>query len=278
MKRVSIAAIAAVAALTFSQIAYSADMPTRAPAAPPVATYNWTGFYVGGNVGGGWGRHHGVDSFQANDPDTVFFFVSGGTPPPASFNSSGVIGGLQLGYNWQINRELLLGVETDFDWSGIKGSSITPYAPFGASGFVSSFDERIKWFGTVRGRLGYLPTDNLLAYVTAGFAYGRVKHTGNIVNNSLTTLLESAAACDPGATCNVGSGSSTVGGWTLGGGLEYAIWQRWTIKAEYLYVSLGQKSLTETFLNGSPSFPQSFDARFNRTNFNVTRLGVNYRF
>ena len=173
VKRVSIAAIAAVAALTFSQIAYSADMPTRAPAAPPVATYNWTGFYVGGNVGGGWGRHHGVNSFQANDPDTVFFFVSGGTPPPASFNSSGVIGGLQLGYNWQINRELLLGVETDFDWSGIKGSSITPYAPFGASGFVSSFDERIKWFGTVRGRLGYLPTDNLLAYVTAGFAYGR---------------------------------------------------------------------------------------------------------
>ena len=98
----------------------AADVAQRLPMKAPVAsTVNWTGFYLGANVGGGWGSRS-VD-YAANDPATVLLFAPapglGGAPPSTSFKSSGAIGGLQIGYNWQFNRNWLVGVETDFDWS-----------------------------------------------------------------------------------------------------------------------------------------------------------------
>ncbi len=67
-------------------------------------------------------------------------------------------------------------------------------------------------------------------------------------------------------------------GWTLGGGLEYALWQKWTVKAEYLYVSLNGNSVTETALSSGGFLPASFNANFSRTNFNIVRVGLNYQF
>jgi len=85
--------------------------------------------------------------------------------------------------------------------------------------------------------------------------------------------------CSNPATCFAGSSSDTTTGWTVGGGLEYALWGNFTVRVEYLYVSLASKSLTETALNFIPgTVPSSFNANFDRTNFNVARLGVNYRF
>lgn len=201
-----------------------------------------------------------------------------------SFNNSGVLGGPQLGYDWRFNRNWLAGLETDFDWSGMKGSSFSggldngmPVFPFS-----NTVTEKVDWFGTVRARLGYLPMDNLLTYFTGGFAYGRIDRTGNyvwggplaIINNGQFAFLCSGG----GATCFSGSSSSTAAGWTLGAGFEYAVWKNWTVKTEYLFVNLGGKSLTQTALNGGGITPSSFNANYSAAAFNVARVGINYQF
>jgi outer membrane immunogenic protein len=131
--------------------------------------------------------------------------------------------------------------------------------------------------------LGYLPTDNLLAYFTGGFAYGRVEHTGNYaIGNGVVVgdIGGFSHFCAGPATCFAGSSSGVVGGWTLGGGLEYVFWQKWTLKAEYIYISLDTRSVTEAALavNTPGATPSSFNANFSRINFNVARVGLNYRF
>lgn len=285
MGRLSAALIAVVATVAFTQIAGGADLPVKAPVAVAAPEYNWTGFYFGANVGGGWGSRD--VGYSPNDPMTAELFSIGGVPPSASLNSSGALGGLQLGYNRQLNRNWLIGLEADFDWSGMKGSDSTGGFILGSAvlvprPFTATADERIKWFGTVRARLGYLPTDNVLAYVTGGFAYGQVEHTGNYAIAVATAGNNSgfSFSCTAGTTCFTGSSSGVVGGWTLGAGIEYAFWQRWTVKAEYLYVSLDSNSVTETALALSipGTTPASFDANYSRTNFNLARVGLNYRF
>ena len=123
MHRFRFVALAAVAVFGFASVASAADLPRKAPpySPPPPLAYSWTGLYFGANIGGGWGNRH-VD-FSPNDPlaSALFNNVNGG-PPPTSFNTSGVLGGLQLGYNWQLSDNWLVGLETDFDWSGMKGS------------------------------------------------------------------------------------------------------------------------------------------------------------
>lgn len=284
MRRLLVAFIAAASAVAFTQVASAADLPRKAPAyaPPPPPVYSWTGFYIGANIGGGWGERD--VHYSPNDPASNVIFGDPIESPPAgeSFKTSGVLGGLQLGYNWQFNRNWLVGLETDFDWSGMKGSASTT---FGTFPITTTVDEHIKWFGTVRARLGYLPMDNLLAYVTGGFAYGKVDHTGAYANDSVGGAYGIgnnggfSVVCGPG-TCFAGSSSDVATGWTVGGGLEYAFWNNLTLKAEYLYVSLANKSVTETALGVFTlgTLPASFDANFSRTNFNVARVGVNYRF
>jgi outer membrane immunogenic protein len=197
-----------------------------------------------------------------------------------SFQTSGVVGGLQVGYNYLLNRNWLVGLETDFDGSGMRGSG-TSVSALGITS--SSVDEQIKWFGTVRARVGYLPTDNLLTYVTGGFAYGKVEQSGSLVVPTgfigLGVGLPFAATCTGPATCLSGSSSEVATGWTLGGGVEYPFWQKWTVKAEYLYVSLNSQATTENWvavLTPGTTVP-SYNAS-SRTSFNILRAGLNYRF
>jgi outer membrane immunogenic protein len=154
----------------------------------PAPVYSWTGFYVGANGGYGW--KDPTVTFTPNDVDANFVTcVSGTCAPPASFNINGGFGGLQAGYNWQFSPQWVAGVETDFDWSDIKGTgtsnflmTLAPAAPFPSNFAVF---QNIKWFGTVRARLGYLPADHLLVYATGGFAYGRIDE--NVALNAGST-------------------------------------------------------------------------------------------
>lgn len=277
--------VVAAAFTTFGFIgaANAADMPTKAPmmTAAPAAFYNWTGFYIGANVGIGGSNSRSL-SLSPADPVAAALLVSFGNPP-GSFNTFGALGGVQLGYNWQFNRNWLLGIEADFDWTGIKGSSSA--SATGVNGSSSAFgEERVKWFGTVRGRLGFLPLDNFLAYVTGGFAYGSVALSGNYTNlsgNSIGLIAGGISAfCAARSTCFAGSSTSTVGGWTVGGGFEYALWRSLSVKSEYLYVSLDSKTLAEsaTVLGVGGTSPAVVNADFGRAAFHVARVGVNYRF
>ena len=287
MRRLSIAVIATAAIIAFPHLTSAADLGRqnyKAPPPPSPPVYNWTGWYVGANIGGGWG-HRDV-TYVPNDPISNFLAIVFNPPlTAASFNSSGIIGGLQLGYNWQFNRNWLLGFEADFNWSGVKGStSNNSNAGFAVSiPFTAAVDEHIKWFGTVRARLGYLPSDNFLVFIAGGFAYGRVEHSASMTD--MNGVFGAAGfgfsfLCSNNSPCFAGSTSDIAAGWTLGGGFEYAFAQRWTFKAEYLYVSLDGTSVTETALTlfGAGTSPASFNANFNRTNFGVARVGLNYRF
>ena len=181
--------------------------PNPGPSAGP---WNWSGLYAGVNFGGGAGR--------ASQSDTLF--------NRGSYDVSGAIGGGTIGYNWQRDR-LVLGVEGDLDYSNIKGATggisdfTTP--PCGGSGFYANCDTRLRWLGTVRGRVGYT-WDRLLPYVTGGLAVGS---------------LESSEGSPPIPL--FGSGTQTRAGWTAGAGIEAKIDDRWTTKIEYLYVDLGNR-------------------------------------
>ena len=257
--------------------AQAADLAAKAPVykAPIVAVYDWTGFYVGANGGGGW--QDGKSAiFTPND--TLLAFILGG-PPPASFRMSGALGGVQAGYNWQFNPNWVVGVEADFDGSDIKGSTTVPFLGVGGLApqlYDSTAAEQVRWFGTVRARLGFLPTRNLLIYGTGGFAYGKVDQSANILNVGGTTVGVGETTCVGFTICYAGASSRIATGWTAGGGGEYALSRNWTLRAEYLYVNLGRNSFPEVVV--APGPVDSFTASFNPTAFHVVRGAVNYRF
>jgi outer membrane immunogenic protein len=136
-----------IAAASAADIPRRQAMPAKAPLYTPVPVYNWTGFYVGINGGGGWGR----SDFSA--PLTS-----------DSFRTSGGLVGGTLGYNYQVGQ-VVLGLEGDIDWSNIRGSGT-------CAGLSCSV--RNNWLGTVRGRLGYA-ADRFMPYVTGGVAFGDIK-------------------------------------------------------------------------------------------------------
>ena len=228
----------------------------------------WTGFYGGLNIGGGWdanGGQSGVlrpimtrDTRLARRPSApgdypnLFFLPNGNTLG----SQGGVVGGAQVGYNFQFNQ-FLIGAETDFQGTSLSGGGnnapLTLFPTFYQPGqrqlltpvgAVTGANISLPWFGTVRGRVGYLFTPTLLLYGTAGFAYGEVDAWG--FNNTRT-------------------------GWTAGGGVEWMFAPHWSAKAEYLYVDLssnGARTGTFGWTYGNHFHPQ----------LNVVRVGVNYHF
>jgi outer membrane immunogenic protein len=224
-----------------SGFALAADMPLVAP----VPAFTWTGFYIGGNVGYGWGRA---------DPGTIIFYqpisVPVGSIQGINDDMHGVIGGGQAGYNQQFGN-VLLGIEGDFSGTGIKGSVTDPVNNYTAT-------SQIDWLTTVRGRFGFT-FDHALLYATGGFAAGHVKATLNDVYSSgvITTT----------------SGTDRAG-WTVGGGIEWALSPNWTAKAEYLYVDLGSKQ--DNFFEPSPGWPLISGKTSVTTS--IVRVGVNYLF
>lgn len=250
-------------------------------AAPPSPVYGWTGFYAGVNVGGGWTDRTSVAN-APNDAFAEFFFASQAVRPTGdSFKSSGVLGGVQLGYNYQFDRNWVAGLETDFQFADISGSGSTVLAP---PAFVfSTASEQIKYFGTVRARLGYLPTEKLLIFATGGFAYAQINHSGGVTtgNNSAIffTLGNQSILCGLGFPpgCFAGSQDRFTPGYTVGGGVEYALWQNWTVKGEYLFAQFKD---TVTSVSATAPFapvPTSYTANFT-TNLNIVRIGLNYKF
>jgi len=227
------ALLGATALALLAGSASAADLATRYPvkAAPiPVQVFSWTGFYIGGNVGWGWA-------------DNSYDYTPFGLPTYSYGlgSSNGFIGGLQLGYNYQFANNIVLGVEADFEWADIGKTATLVAGPVGGA----IVNANVDYFGTIRARAGYA-MDRFLPYITGGAAW--VKNTYS----------------DPFLV----SYDNTKWGWTVGAGVEYAITNNWTVKAEYLY--LGFSDSNTTFLNG--------DQLSVSTNINTAKLGVNYKF
>jgi outer membrane immunogenic protein len=216
-----------------------------------MAAYDWSGFYLGGNVGYGIAR---------NSVDTVVINNATGTlngNPQWKQSPAGRIAGGQVGFNWQTSH-WVLGLEADLQAADQSDSScLLGCSPSDAAALRT--DQQIKWFGTVRGRAGYA-TGSALLYATGGFAYGKVEThlTEEIQFNSNVTASD--------------SGIKT--GWTAGGGIEAVITGNWSGKVEYLYMDLGSVSVA----------PFNSPSGFTRVNFtsdirnHIARVGLNYRF
>lgn len=221
--------------------AMAADLPARMPVkAPPpvvVAVYNWTGFYVGGNVGAAWLRK----SVEELGPGVL------AEPIGSQFRltEAGITAGAQAGYNWHVNS-WLLGVEADINWTGIKKTILV-------GGDDDNLVGKVAWFATFRGRLGYA-AGNWLLYVTGGGA--------------LADLTNEYG--DPTDLTDRASVKKTRWGWTVGGGAEVALGGAWSAKAEYLYMDFGDFNATP-IVAGQPGV-----VRF-KDEMHVARIGLNYR-
>jgi outer membrane immunogenic protein len=245
-----------VTTLQFSGVAFAADMPLKAPPPPPAPVYyNWTGFYLGVNLGGSWG-HQSVDACATLTAGT---FCDSDT-----IHMNGVIGGGQIGYNWQFapifgwGNGWVLGLEADIQGSGQRKSrdfSVTDTAGDVLSGNV---EDKLTWFGTVRGRSG-IAFDRTLWYVTGGWAFG-----DRTIDGTLNTTIGGVA------TSTTFSTSKTLNGWTVGAGVEWAFWNHWTAKFEYLHLDF-------TNTGGAFSSPTT-SVNIGHLQDEIVRAGVNYKF
>jgi outer membrane immunogenic protein len=256
--------LATVLAALGSASALAADLGprayTKAPMmAAPIST--WQGFYIGGNVGYGFGDSK--TDFAFFGPVSVFNLAA----PTLKTDLRGVIGGAQIGYNWQIGS-FVAGIEADFQGSGIKGDASGPVMnlnstpPVTVPGFLTNSSEKLSWFGTVRGRFGVTATPDLLLYATGGLAYGEVKTSTD-------------AGGSPFPDFPVGF-SKTKTGWTAGAGAEWMFARNWSAKVEYLFLDLGKDSALG--VSPLPLFSLLSVGYHWRTQENIVRAGVNYHF
>jgi outer membrane immunogenic protein len=245
--RNSVVACVALASLIGTS-AFAADMAVKAPMAPAAPVYTWTGCYLGVNGGLKWFNTHSVLNAQSPVPGELL--------SPDIDGSGGVLGGT-VGCNYQFDSHWVAGVEGDFDAAFNVNGNHNLAPPLNTS-YVNSFKE--TWVATIRGRLGFLVTNQWLWYVTGGGAFARAQES-------------EYSAIFPGAFQATNATSSTLSGWTVGGGTEFMIIPRWTAKAEFLYVDLG----THTFLN--PGFLLANAAPVDtRVRDYILRFGVNYKF
>ena len=241
-------------------------------AQPPV--YNWTGFYAGLNGGLGGGRVTPANSVAA--VDRIFGYTS---TDNQSHRLGGAFAGGQAGYNYQFGNQLVLGVESDLQWSNIGALSRidTMYtyntsSPVPSSGLnTASMNIRQDWFGTTRLRLGYQFADRFMAYVTGGVAYSEFAagNAGTGTELSPTPLIYSVTS---------GTTASTRIGWAAGAGLEHALGNNLSVKAEYLYSEYS--GIAAPYRNVSDNTPPVISGTFfsGTLGIHLVRAGLNYKF
>jgi outer membrane immunogenic protein len=229
--------------------AFAADIPLKAPA-EPAPTYSWAGSYLGLNAGYGWSR------FKINDPIEVGEEAFSNF----SFNGSGWFFGLQNGYNWQ-SGAWVFGLESDLQLARINGDTTFRHGFFDVpSGtFDTAVSSDINWFGTIRARLGYSFTPTTMLFATGGFAYGEVR-------SELFFPFSNGAP-----SRFVAVDTHTRYGYSAGGGIEHKIAQNVSVKAEYLFVNLGNHN--HSFLIDGETFTWR-----ERTELHTVRFGVNVQY
>jgi opacity protein-like surface antigen len=242
-----------------------APMPRKAPvkALPPAIQYvNWTGFYVGAHGGVGYDRDH------------IGFT---GDPEVAGTNFAGVLGGGQIGYNYQMPNKVVLGVEGDASWANLKGGqtcgSANGLSPTGTPGgfdpFFMSCNTQINWLASATGKLGYA-WDRTLWYLKGGVAFADENVTVNCDVGPFNAP-SNGRTCNnqAGALINSISSDATRVGWTLGFGAEFAFDTHWSAKAEYDYYGFGTRT---ALASDGTTYLTS------QTNVQMTKIGLNYRF
>jgi outer membrane immunogenic protein len=250
MKKHIAIAVSAMVALAVAAPAIAADMPApvyrKAP--PPAAvapTYNWTGCYVGGQIGGLWVRKEWTD------------VTNGASTPFGSHNADGWLAGGQVGCNYQTGQ-WVFGIQGDYAWTDAKGSNVNLALPL-----FTDFTQ-VKSLASVTGRIGYA-FDRFLPYVKGGWAWERDNYS---LNGQVLAGVVAVALVPVTATA-----TETRGGWTVGVGGEYAFADNWTAFLEYDYYDFGRRTDAFVTTAGVAFGNISIDERKS-----VVKAGINFKF
>jgi outer membrane immunogenic protein len=251
MKKILVGLVAAVA-MTGSAVA--ADMAPRYTKAPPapVVVYSWTGCYIGGNVGGGWER---TRQTQIGQNSAAGVFTASPGFDFGSSDGSDVIGGGQIGCDYQFANNWVIGIQGMYDYARINHRHVIPIFP------LFNSDVRVKDMWTVTGRLGYLFTPQLLGYVKGGGAWTSVDYA---INGTFPVAFNAENAFGVNRS-----------GWTIGAGLEWMFAPGWSVFGEFNYLDFGTK--TSAYTVGPFAVPPT-DVIRNKLEVEQFLVGVNYKF
>jgi len=251
------------------------------PPVPVVAPISWTGFYIGGHLGAGWGTNEWDDAAsatgcsnsngQGSANPTCVAIGGGGSGPSSSAGGpfglesshtiNGFLGGGQIGYNYQFSPYWVLGVEVDGSFADLTG-----HGSCALEGLLNC-NSKVDGLATFKGRVGFT-VDHALIFVEGGGAWAHEKFS--VTNNNANPLQFVCNVPDVGNTCVIqgGSVSDNRWGWMFGAGIEYLITQNWSAKIEYNFLDLGTKTYV---INDSPVFDIN-------SKIHLVKFGVNYHF
>jgi len=245
MKKLLLAGVAGIA-LAVGAPANAADLGPRPtykapPVVAPVPIFTWTGCYIGGHIGGGWGRKH----------------FEGGLTEPLPEDISGFLGGGQVGCDWQLAPNWLIGIQGSGSAADIKGDVLDPFVPYG-----KPFHARTDWLADVSGRIGWT-WDRWMIYGKGGVAWAGDKY--DVADLSFTPPFTFHA-------------SETRTGFVAGVGLEWAFWNNWSAFLEYDFYGFGTRTLAFDICQvtcGPPNGNTNVDIK---QDINVVKAGINWRF
>lgn len=215
---------------------------------------SWAGFYIGANGGGAWNADNSTLKLTGIDDVGTNFATTSSTK--ADLDPTGGFGGGQIGYNIQRGR-FVFGIEADFQGSHVEDSIKAKVVADDATS-TADLSDNLRWFGTVRGRIGYT-FDRALVYATGGFAFGRVESNLKVVG-------------DDGNTATAHN-DDTQTGFVVGGGIEYALSPAWSIKGEYQFIDLGDSKLVAHTAVDDDDATGSVNIHHN---YHTARVGLNY--
>ena len=264
-KLMSSTALFAAAAAAASAPASAADLPSKVPLAPPIIAPTWQGLYVGASVGGSW-LNSNVDpsAFSLQGPGGY----GGGSS--SSANKVGLLGGLQLGYNWQ-SRNFVYGLEADYNWLGTNSATVNGTSPLG--GYYAGYSAqttastKINQVATFRARFG-IDFDGTMPYLTAGLALGHI-------TNSFAANFAYSGEGPTAVHSTAAQRSSWEPGLVVGGGIEHQFADRhWSLRGEVMWIGF-----RDTNLNVPDGFGYGVTAPVRFSNSMVLgKVGLNYRF
>jgi outer membrane immunogenic protein len=242
----------ASSALAFAGSAFAADvrMPTKAPV-PVAAPFTWNGCYVGAHAGYGWGEK------GFSDPGLGAGFAIAPLGATAEVDTQGWLAGGQLGCNMQ-GGSWVLGIEADYAWANIDGLALDPFFA-NKNGDPQILGAETRGLGSVTGRVGYA-FDRFLVYGKGGAAWANDRYDAGLFFLGFAGITNFTA-------------TETRLGWTVGAGVEYAFWDRWSVKLEYNHYEFGDQRVNLFDPVGLAIVPTDIDQRID-----TVKIGINYRF
>jgi outer membrane immunogenic protein len=267
-----VSAVASIGAMFGISAACAADLPartyTKAPAMADPAS-DWSGFYIGINGGGAWGRTN-TSMATTNDPAGFFDLANIAGVNAAGtnhINTSGAVAGGQIGYIWQSGRAIF-GLEAAFDWTNLKGSRTNSQAYFDNPGiFTVSQNPSSDWLFTFLARIGY-DAGSWYPYLTGGLAVADLKYGFNYTDATFAPACACAA-----------SFSQTKAGYAVGGGVAVKLSSNWSLRGEYLFIGFSDLNATSR-ITGTPPFDIGTASFAHSVSFNenIARVALDYRF